>query len=256
MPRPSGLALTGTIRHIKFWMFAMHGGDHANGGLAGLNVPQTVHDGIAAQIARASEATPVVMTIESVASLSDWATPIILLLSAALAAHWSRRTIKENRRIAREKATLDLIERSETHGHYQSLYENFRHVREDSGGLSQLIQPTNPALQKQRQDVLAFLNHYELISLGCHKGILDEELYKKWMRSAVVRDWEAAEAFIVALRYPDGSREDGKRRPALFEHFEGLATQWGARVQYSFDLFRDQSSHSGGATGDSGTSSD
>jgi len=71
---------------------------------------------------------------------------------------------------------------------------------------------------------------------------------------------EAAERLTegvrLALRYPDGSREDGKRRPALFEHFEGLATRWGARVQYSFDLFRGQSSRSGDATGDSGTSSD
>ena len=131
---------------------------------------------------------------------------------------------------------MDLIERSETHSHYQELYESFRNVREDDHGLDQLKEPTNPALKKQRRDVLAFLNHYELIALGCHKGILDEDLYREWMRSAIVRDWEAAEDFIVSLRYPEDA--DQPNRPQIFEHFEGLATRWGATIQYSFHFER------------------
>ena len=46
-----------------------------------------------------------------------------------------------------------------------------------------------------RQMVLNFLNHYEVIAMGISDGILDEQVYKNYMRSIVVRDWFAAEPF-------------------------------------------------------------
>ena len=41
-----------------------------------------------------------------------------------------------------------------------------------------------------------YLNHYEIVALGIHEGIIDRELYRKWIAGPLVRDWNAAAPFI------------------------------------------------------------
>ena len=127
--------------------------------------------------------------------------------------------------MARMRATLDLIERTESQEYYQELATNFKDVR-DSNCFEALENRTNKAIQEQRSDVLAFLNHYELIAVGCHNKVLDKVFYSQFMRSAVVRDWRAAEKFVNALR-----TTEGKENPALFEYFEALAVEWEEEIK-------------------------
>lgn len=159
-----------------------------------------------------------------------WVQPLVTAVVTAAAAGaaglYARFTIKANRHIARVRATLDLIERTESQPYYQQLWEAFRTAREATGGFDSLLDSKNTMIKKQRADVLNFLNHYELIAVGCKNGVLDEIFYKNYMRGAVVRDWEKAEDFIRRLRTP----RDEEPRPAAYKEFEILACKWQAEI--------------------------
>jgi hypothetical protein len=85
------------------------------------------------------------------------------------------------------RATLDLIERTESQEYYQQLSETFKEVRK-SNSFGALTDPNNATFKTQRTQVLFFLNHYELVAVGCRSRVLDETFYAQFMRSAVIRD--------------------------------------------------------------------
>ncbi|MEO1641561.1 MAG: DUF4760 domain-containing protein [Pseudomonadota bacterium] len=157
------------------------------------------------------------------AALRFLVVPLVASVVSAVTA-WlvSRRVIRANQAIARKRATLDLIERSESTDFYLSVYSTFREVLTSEGGFDAITDPKVPILQEQRRKVIAFLNTYELIAIGIEDGILDEELYKKYMRGTVVRHWYGAKPFVEHLRR---STNDSKA-PKAFVEFEGLATKW------------------------------
>lgn len=170
-------------------------------------------------------------TIEvTVASSFWWAVPAVLVLSGIAAICLSLRQISENRSIARKRATLDLIERSESQPYYRELWENFQDVREEDG-FAHLVNPANKMLWKQRREVLAFLNHYELVAVGCEQGVLDEKFYADWMKSTVVRDWEAAASFVHTIRTSHPDLPKMKPNPNAFTQLQVLAEKWGAQTQ-------------------------
>ncbi|ABD53531.1 hypothetical protein Jann_0614 [Jannaschia sp. CCS1] len=149
--------------------------------------------------------------------------PLMAALVSALTAFWvSSRTIRANQDIARKRATLDLIERSVSTEYYLLIYSTFREVLDSPSGFEQITDPQMPALVEQRRKVIAFLNQYELIAIGIEQGILDEELYRDYMRGTVVRHWARAEGLVNHLRAdtPDS------RAPKAFEKFEALALKW------------------------------
>ncbi|MEO4043658.1 DUF4760 domain-containing protein [Hoeflea sp. CAU 1731] len=187
----------------------------------------------ACQPADISEAAQVIVCA---ASSFWWVAPSILAISALSAGVLSWISINTNREIARKRATLDLIERSESTEYYQELYRAFTDIRKDNGGFEQIIYPTNPEVIKQRQMVINYLNHYEIIALGIFEGILDEKVYKSYMRSTVVRDWLAAEPFIQHIRTP--TPDSGSEVSALkaFSNFETLALKWSPEVQMKLPL--------------------
>jgi hypothetical protein len=116
------------------------------------------------------------------------------------------------------RATLDLIERTESQQFYQDLSDAFKEVRL-AKQLPSLVNPTTDTQRKQRTQVLFFLNHYELVAVGCKNRVLDETFYSQFMRGAIVRDWEASKEFIESLRSTPA-------KLSIFEHFEELATRW------------------------------
>ena len=159
-----------------------------------------------------------------------WVGPLVIGCAATIAAIISVKSIQANKEVARKRATLDLIERSESTEHYQSLYAAFSQVRKDPAGLMQLADITNPNLLEQRQKVLNYLNHYELIAIGIKMGILDETVYKAFMRSTVVRDWEAAREFVTHIRTPSEDSGSEVSANAAFSAFEALAQKWSPEV--------------------------
>lgn len=160
-----------------------------------------------------------------------WLTPLILSASAATAAYLSIQSIRTNRDIARKKATLDLIVQAESTEYYQIRYRAFTDIRKDEAGFSQIFKPSNPEIVKQRQMVLNYLNHYELIAMGIFEGILDESVYKNYMRSTIVRDWFAAKEFIDHIRAPSPDSGADVPATAAFSNFERLALKWAPEVK-------------------------
>ena len=159
-----------------------------------------------------------------------WVSPLVIGTAATVAATISVISILSNKKVARQRATLDLIERSESTEYYQALYAAFTQVRKDPAGLMQLAEITNPHLMEQRQKVLNFLNHYELMAIGIKMGILDEEVYKTFMRSTVVRDWEVSKAFISHIRSPTPDSGSEVGAGGAFSDFQELAEKWGPEV--------------------------
>lgn len=145
-----------------------------------------------------------------------------ILTSATLAGVMALLSIASQRQVAREKATLDIILKSESDDHYKDLYKNFLDTRRDVDSV--LNKSTCFLLQSDlSSDDLTqldeFINHYELIAIGIKKKILSGKVYKKWMRSVYVKHYIECYHYIQYLRfiYPHSK---------VFENYISLATKW------------------------------
>jgi hypothetical protein len=149
----------------------------------------------------------------------DWhffVTPTIAIVSAAVALL----ALINARALARKKATIDLIEKTESTQHYRDINAAFSAVRRGEGFAELVDTPPSEALRRQIND---YLNHYELIALGIRRGVLDGGFYRAWMGKSFVRDWNEAVPWIEQERWR--RQEDGswKYHPSVFEHYERIA---------------------------------
>jgi hypothetical protein len=154
---------------------------------------------------------------------ADWRiylTPLLVLASAVIA----YLAMLTTRRVARQRATLDLVEKVESGEHYRNVVQTFTELRRGKG-FAHLNNPKTEEDKKARRCIFDFLNHYEMVSIGIRKGILDEAFYRDWMRGPFVRDWNAIALFVQKERW---KREDGiwKYYDQTFIEFELLARAW------------------------------
>lgn len=152
-------------------------------------------------------------------------TPTILLLSStiALLALWNARIV------AREKATIDLIEKVESTPHYRALNNRFSELRR-SGDFLHLVDPVPDDHAPDRAALIDYLNHYELIALGINRRILDERFYYRWMRGAFVRDWNAAAAWIQRERWQQHGRR-WKYHGRTYAQYQRVACRWSRQAR-------------------------
>jgi phosphate/sulfate permease len=135
------------------------------------------------------------------------------------------------RHVARQKATIDLIEKFESTDHYRELQKEFARLRQADQGLMHLVSPQSGEDRESRKKVLEFLNHYELVALGIRKKVLSASFYKRWMGGAFVRDWNAASEFIQRTRWKRPSTDKPwKYRRQSFENFEFIACKWSKKA--------------------------
>jgi hypothetical protein len=137
------------------------------------------------------------------------------------------RAIWTNRAIARLRATLDTIERTESQEHYKRLTSVFKEFRQSPSmeqTIEEILQPRTDKHRERRTEILFFLNHYELIAVGFRTGVLDKGFYAEFMRGAVVRDWRAARSLIEGMRIDNEAQNPVPRQ--IYEHFEELAKEW------------------------------
>ena len=159
---------------------------------------------------------------EIVISLSNgywWISPVAILLSALIAAVGVIYSMARQRAIAKTRATLDVILKSESDEHYTRIYKTFKSEREREGGLAVLLDSKTESDRKCLREVLDFINHYELIAVSINKQILDEDFYKHWMRSSYVEHYDDSRELIEAIREKAGSN-------TFFEYFEALSSKW------------------------------
>jgi hypothetical protein len=165
-------------------------------------------------------------------ALAEWqpllafVTPVLVLVSAGIA--W--RAISKNQDVNRRRATIDLIEKSESSEHYRSILKTFRtHFPDDQTAeqLAPLISPSNTTEKQLRRECQQFLNHYELVSIGVLGGSLHEKTYRNWMMTVFIRDWNRAANYIQRDRWKYD--EDAKKwlyEKRSYEGFERLAIKW------------------------------
>src|ERR1043166_5441396 len=103
--------------------------------------------------------------------------------------------VSANREIARNRATLDYIERYESSEFYQKISEAFHSIRKRANGFTDIFDPRDDVTRKLRYSIIQYLNHYENIAIGIQFGTLSEEIYYRAFRTAVVTDWELARPF-------------------------------------------------------------
>ncbi|WP_298956625.1 DUF4760 domain-containing protein [uncultured Methylobacterium sp.] len=165
---------------------------------------------------------------------SPFVPAVATLVSVIAAGIYATVTIRNNREIARLKATLDLIEKAESSEFYRDLAVAFRNALAPDDPakktpLDAILKPKNPYEVDQRTKIVFFLNHYELIATGFERGVLDKSFYASFMRGAVVRDWSAAEPFVIALRSKDPSPHPSPKK--IYEKFEALAGGWAREIE-------------------------
>ncbi|MFW1676423.1 DUF4760 domain-containing protein [Pontibacter sp. JAM-7] len=159
---------------------------------------------------------PVTCTVELITS-GQWVSPLAILVSAGVGAAVALNAIKTNREIARKRATLDVILKSESDEYFERIYTVFSSERKRSSGLKTLLFAETDSERKAKTEVDNFLNHYELIAISIRKEILDEGFYKSWMRSTYINHFEDAEEYIKDIQ---------KTHPNAFKEFESLARKW------------------------------
>lgn len=155
--------------------------------------------------------------------------PIAILLSALIAGTIAWRSIVSQRQmaasqqatasdIARKRASLDIITRLETDSYYHKISATFRDVR-DAGRLAALLETKNQRDREEKQEVVQFLNHYELISVGMHNNILDEAFLYHWFRGAFLTHCHDARELMLAVQ---GEKKNDK----VFAMYQLFADAW------------------------------
>ena len=73
--------------------------------------------------------------------------------------------------------------------------------------------------QEEIKCIISVLNHYEFIACGVREGAFDYKMYHRLQRTVVLRDWDRAHSFVVALR----KRADTS---TLYQEFEWMANNF------------------------------
>ena len=113
---------------------------------------------------------------------------------AAVIAVWG---VITQRAIARRRATLDYISRTESDGDLIFAQRKFIELATSEGGLGPWADIGSGT---EVQCIRLVLNDLELVSIGIQRGIIDYELYRRWRRSGVIRYWNYSAPFITRLR--------------------------------------------------------
>lgn len=148
--------------------------------------------------------------------------------------------IKRNQKLARQRATLDLIEKVETNELYRKMDATFRKCR-DNAMLRLIGNPKLNAsseehlkeLEAARQDVMDVLNHNELVAIGIRAGILDEWFYKYWLGGSFVKVWNEASEFIQQERWRKRNDDNAWHYHDEFWHeYQTLARKWSHETKF------------------------
>jgi hypothetical protein len=125
--------------------------------------------------------------------------------------------INWNAKIARRRATLDIVLNEETHQETIKERTLFSKIRSD-GDLAKLANISEIGSDKL-QAIRSVLNRYELVSIGIRRKTLDGEIYRDWCRTTLVGDWIAVKPLIETLREKNDF-------PLMYCEFEALAKKW------------------------------
>lgn len=158
------------------------------------------------------------MALADVVYVAPLITAGIALGSVLVASFWAFLNIRTNRRIARDRAAIDVIFKREWDARYQQHKAAFNRLRDQDGGIAASLHKDKP----DPEDVTvirSILNDYELIALSIARGVIEEGFYKRWFRGSMIQDFISVEGTILWLR-------DKTNNPKLYIEWERLARRW------------------------------
>lgn len=142
--------------------------------------------------------------------LNEVSAVVATAIIAAVIAVWG---ILSQRSIAARQATLDYIRETEADNDVINARTIFTRLSKKPEGLGPIAADMTTDEAKQIQLVL---NHFEMVAIAIQRGIFDDEIYRRWYKSGVIRAWKAAAPFIFARRSSTGN-------DALYHEFEEMA---------------------------------
>ena len=163
--------------------------------------------------------TVIPLLIEVLRTYAPVLVPGAIVVSALIGALIALISVRHHREVARKRATLDVILRSEG-GEFRTITETFQRISDSPEGLLAILNPdTDPRPESDDYyEVQAYLNHYELVAIGIKQGIIDATFYKAWMKTNLVADWNTSRPLISEVR---------NNWKAAFRNWEELAVSWG-----------------------------
>jgi hypothetical protein len=141
-----------------------------------------------------------------------------VLFSALAAGVWAFFQIRANRRIARERATLDLLIKREWDKDYLDHKAHFNRLRDAEGSLEKWICAEHRN-SDEANSIRYIMNDYELIALAISRAVIDETIYKAWFRGSMMRDFQAAEIAIARARNLANNSK-------IYIEWEKMARKW------------------------------
>lgn len=163
-----------------------------------------------------------VIVCTATSATPSWLAPVVTVMMGVVGGYIALQSIDNARQLARRKATLDLIEKVELSEHYRTLTDAFTAIRR-ANGFAHIVRPTDDASKKLRGQVLDYLNHYELVAIGIRTEILDAGMYRDWMETAFVRDWNAVADWVQSVRVISDTG-----RPAIAPRPSPISSGWPA----------------------------
>lgn len=164
--------------------------------------------------------------VTCIAPQSSVVVPLVSLVTAVIAAWLALQSIENARDIARRKATLDFIEKTESSEHYRQLIETFLRIKRE-GLFAHMVDKSVTSLLPERGALIDYLNHYELVAISIRNGVLDADMYRLWMQTAFVDTWNDAALWVQAIRMRGRSAADPQAyNRKAYEHFAYMAALW------------------------------
>lgn len=154
-------------------------------------------------------------------SVGFWVQLVVLIVTAGIAYF----TLKKNEKMARKRATIDLVLSENQDDNFRGIKEQYALMREDGTNFTLLVCDTSKdtdrlkEIAEQTEIVIAILNQYEFIASAIFENALDEDLYKRMKKGVVIRDWDVLEGFVLELRKQ-------QNRPKIFCETERLVKRW------------------------------
>lgn len=141
-----------------------------------------------------------------------------VLIAAALAGIIAIWGIFSQRAISARQTTIQYLRDAERDHDMIQARSTFQRLTKEPAGLA-VYGSEKKAQSEEARSIKMVLNDYELLAIGIERGILDDKTYRRWFRSAAVKDWRNAAPYVMAIRHRTSN-------DALFHEFEEMARRY------------------------------
>jgi hypothetical protein len=122
-----------------------------------------------------------------------------------------------NRIVTRRRATIDMLLQELTNMDLLKMRGAFLEMTRSEKYVDYCTQETWYSLEAL--PLVSVLNRYETVAIGVAEGIIDKNIYRRYWRSGLIRDWTRCKRGVLMQRA-------NFNNPKLFIEFEALALRW------------------------------